>query len=140
LKIARADGFKERTVKGWYEQWLARHRRYLYQARILYNAGIVLLLVAVAVALIPPGSLAAANRVRLAAVAVVIAGATYEAVASIIPSIKEFVLESRKTPNRRRRRFLPKWPDAVAEAVIMLLVLGLMALAGVAGWVIGHFA
>ncbi len=37
---------------------------------------------------------------------------------------------------RRRRR----WPDAAAEAVVVLLVLGLMTAAGFVGWVIGHYA
>ncbi|HYZ77643.1 MAG TPA: hypothetical protein VE596_09740 [Gaiellaceae bacterium] len=136
LEIAKADGFTEETVKCWYKQWLRRHKRYLSQARLLYNGGVALLLVAVAVALIPPGPISKANHVRLAAVFVVVIGATLEAIRIIIPPIKLCI---RKLRDADQQRPPPKWPEAVAEAMIMLLVLGLMAAAGLVGWVIGHF-
>lgn len=87
VRMTPDNGLDEADLRREYSNWLLQHQKLLDRARATYNAGIVFLLAAVAVVLIPPGRLADVPILRLIAAALVLAGAIVEAIGALRPTI-----------------------------------------------------
>ena len=119
MEIGKSDGFSEDILKDWYSKWLPRLAKNLHRARLLYNGGVVLLLVGVGVALIPRGPLSHANPVRLTAASLVFAGAVFEGLLTLLPSVSAWIRERREELTKRdqgEREPKESQPDPTGQA------------------------
>jgi hypothetical protein len=74
VQMTPDNGLEESDLRREYSDWLIRHGKLLDWARAAYNAGIVFLLAAVTVVLIPPGRLTDVPALRVIAAACVFGG------------------------------------------------------------------
>lgn len=110
VRLGELDGITEAELRTMFIDWLPLHSKWLTRARLGYNAGIVVLLAGVAVALIPPGNLSHLSAIRVAAAGVAAAGAIVEALGPLVLALRE-AMTARQEANGEESESPPITPD-----------------------------